>query len=186
MHHTWMIKEKNSEVVEALYIVELIQEESKKKMKVGTNPNPLTKEEIVKSLKKNLDVFTWSHEDMPGISRDIIQHHLNVSSKRKPVQQRRRVLVPKRNEAMLEVSSPKIVKKVQKLMEGIIDLNRFIFTAIDKCLPFFKTLKLAFAWMGKCEATFQGLKCCLSNPPLPSTSKEDEICSCIQLCQPQL
>ena len=127
-----MIKEKNSKAVEALY---------SKKTKVGMNLDPLTKEEIVKFLKKNLDVLTWSLEDMPGISKDIIQHHLIVNPERKPIQHRRRVLASKRNKAILEVSSPKIVKKVQKLMERIANLNRFVFKAIDKFIPFFKTLK---------------------------------------------
>lgn len=91
---------------------------------------------------------------MLGISRDIIQHHLNVNPERKPIQQRKRVLAPKLNKAMLEVSSPKIVKKVQKLMERIANLNKFVFKAIGKFLPFFKTLKQAFAWTDKCEAAF--------------------------------
>ena len=45
---------------------------------------------------------------------------------------------------------------------------------MDKCLPFFKTLKQAFAWINECEATFQELKCYLSNPPLLSPSKGGE------------
>ena len=45
---------------------------------------------------------------------------------------------------------------------------------MDKCLPFFKTLKQAFAWTDECEATFQELKRYLSNPPLLSPSKEGE------------
>ena len=44
----------------------------------------------------------------------------------------------------------------------------------DKCLPFFKTLKQAFAWTDECEAAFQELKRYLSNPPLLSPSKEGE------------
>ena len=39
---------------------------------IGTNLNPETKEEIVSFLKDNLDVFAWSHEDMPGILASII------------------------------------------------------------------------------------------------------------------
>ena len=41
-------------------------------------------------------------------------------------------------------------------------------------MPFFKTLKQAFAWTDKCEAAFQELKRYLSNPPLLSPSKEGE------------
>ena len=45
---------------------------------------------------------------------------------------------------------------------------------MDKCLPFFKTLKEAFAWTGECETAFQELKIYLSNPSLLSLSKEGE------------
>ena len=45
---------------------------------------------------------------------------------------------------------------------------------MNKCLPFFKTLKQTFAWTDECEATFQELKRYLSNPPLLSPSKERE------------
>ena len=53
-------------------------------------------------------------------------------------------------------------------------LNRFVSKAMDKCLPFFKTLKQAFAWTNEYEAVFQELKRYLSNPPLLSPSKEGE------------
>ena len=70
--------------------------------------------------------------------------------------------------------SPKTVKEVQKLTGRIAALNRFVSRATDKCLPFFKTLKQAFAWTDECEATFQELKHYLSNPPHLSLSKEVE------------
>ena len=70
--------------------------------------------------------------------------------------------------------SPRTVKEVQKLTGRIVALNRFISRATDKCLPFFKTLKQAFAWTDECEAAFQDLKHYLSNPPLLSPSKEVE------------
>ena len=57
---------------------------------------------------------------------------------------------------------------------GIAAFNRFVFRVTDKCLPFFKTLKRAFAWTDECEAAFQELKRYLSNPPLLSPSKEGE------------
>ena len=47
--------------------------------------------------------------------------------------------------AILEMVSPKTVKEVQKLTGRIVALNKFISKATDKCLPFFKTLKQAFA-----------------------------------------
>ena len=72
------------------------------------------------------------------------------------------------------MTSPKIVKEVQELTGRIAALNRFVFKATDKCLPFFKTLKQAFAWTNECEAAFQELKHYLSNSPLLSPSKEGE------------
>ena len=68
---------------------------------------------------------------------------------------------------------PKTVKEVQKLTGRITALNRFVSRATDK-LPFFKTLKQAFAWADECEAAFQELKRYLSSPPLLSPSKEGE------------
>ena len=56
--------------------------------------------------------------------------------------------------AILEMTSPKIVKEVQKLTSRIAALNRFASKAMDKCLPFFKILKRAFAWTNKCEKAF--------------------------------
>ena len=70
------------------------------------------------------------------------------------------------------MSSPKTVKEIQKLTKRIVALNRFVSKVTDKCLPFFKTLKQAFAWTNECEATFQELKRYLSNPLLLSLSKE--------------
>ena len=72
------------------------------------------------------------------------------------------------------MTSPKTVKEVQKLTGRITALNRFISKATDKCLPFFKTLKQAFACIDECKTAFQELKRYLSNPPLLSLSKQGE------------
>ena len=52
------------------------------------------------------------------------------------------------------MTSPKTVEEVQKLTGRIVALNRFVFRATDKFLPFFKTLKQVFAWTYECEAAF--------------------------------
>ena len=51
---------------------------------------------------------------------------------------------PEKVRAILEMSSPKTVKEVQSFTGKVVALNRFISKAIEKCLPFFKTLKKAF------------------------------------------
>jgi len=58
--------------------------------------------------------------------------------------QRRIEANPKKVRAILEMTSPRIVKEVQKLTGRIAVLNRFIFKVMEKCLPFFKILKQAF------------------------------------------
>ena len=80
----------------------------------------------------------------------------------------------KKVRAILDMTSPKTVKEVKKFTGRIAALNRFVFKAMDKCLPLFKTLKQAFSWTDECEKAFQELKHYLSNPPLLSPSKEGE------------
>ena len=81
---------------------------------------------------------------------------------------------PEKVKAILEMSSPRTTKEVQSLTGRVAALNRFVSKATDKCFPFFKTLKKAFAWTEECETAFQELKHYLSNPPLLSLSKEGE------------
>ena len=56
----------------------------------------------MKFLKKNLDFFAWSHEDMPGIDRRVIEHSLNIYATKKPIQQKRRVFASEQNKAIME------------------------------------------------------------------------------------
>ena len=81
---------------------------------------------------------------------------------------------PEKVRAILEMSSPKTIKEVQSLTRRVAALNRFVSKVMDKCLPFFKTLKRAFVWTNEYEAAFQELKWYLSNPPLLILSKEEE------------
>ena len=54
--------------------------------KIGTALSPEIRTRLVQFLIENLDVFAWSHEDMPSISLEVIQYGLNVNHKKKPVQ----------------------------------------------------------------------------------------------------
>ena len=101
-NHTWMIKEKEEDKVEALEIVELVEGETTRTTRIRTTLSPEMRMRFVQFLKENLDVFTWSHEDMLGISPKVIQHMLNVDPKKKPVQQRRRVFALEWNQAITD------------------------------------------------------------------------------------
>ena len=101
-NHTWTIEEETPEIIENLETIELVEGSPEKMTQIGTNLSLETRERIVNFLKDNLDVFAWSHEDMPGIPATIIQHRLNVDLEKKPVQQRRRVFAPERNRAVTD------------------------------------------------------------------------------------
>ena len=45
---------------------------------------------------------------------------------------------------IMELALPKTIKEVQSLNGKIAALNRFVSRAMDKCLPFFRTLKRSF------------------------------------------
>ena len=56
-NHTWMIKEKEKEKVEALVTVELIDREPMKTTRVGMTLSTKMGRRLVHFLKENLDVF---------------------------------------------------------------------------------------------------------------------------------
>ena len=72
-NHTWMIEEKEEEKVEALETMELVNGEPTKTIRVGMTMSTDMKKKLVQFLKENLDIFVWSHEDIPGMSIEIIQ-----------------------------------------------------------------------------------------------------------------
>ena len=84
-NHTWMIEEKDEDKMEALETVELAEGEVNKTTKIGTTLSPEMRTRLTQFLKENIDVFAWSHEDMPSIVSEVIQHKLNVDPERKPV-----------------------------------------------------------------------------------------------------
>ena len=101
-NHTWMIEEKGENKMEALETVALAEDETTKTTRIRTTLSPGMRIRLIQFLKENLDVFAWSHEDMPGISPKVIQPTLNVNPERKPVQQRWRAFAPERDQAVTE------------------------------------------------------------------------------------
>uniref|UniRef100_A0A2N9ESH3 Uncharacterized protein n=1 Tax=Fagus sylvatica TaxID=28930 RepID=A0A2N9ESH3_FAGSY len=57
---------------------------------------------LIMEERGNANVFAWSHDDMPGISTEVISHKLNVNPSTPPVRQKRRVFAPERNTAVME------------------------------------------------------------------------------------
>ena len=81
---------------------------------------------------------------------------------------------PEKIWAIMELEPPRKVKEVQSLNGKIAALNRFVSKAMDKCLPFFRTLRKSFEWMDMCQKAFKDLKKYLSSPPLLNPSKPGE------------
>ena len=63
-----------------------------KVLQIGTCLTLEVREGLVNFLQKNMEVFVWSHEDMPRISPEDIVNILNVDPTMKPVKQKRRNL----------------------------------------------------------------------------------------------
>ena len=91
-----------AEPTEVLEDVLLQQDDPEKLTRIGTSMKEKTKEDLVQFLRKNIDVFAWSHEDMPGIDPSVISHRLNVYPSSKLVRQKKRVFAPKRDNAIKE------------------------------------------------------------------------------------
>ena len=84
-NHTCVIEEKGENKMEALERVALAEDETTKTTRIGTTLSPGMRTRLIQFLKENLDIFAWSHEDMPGISPKVTQHRLNVNLQRKPI-----------------------------------------------------------------------------------------------------
>ena len=55
------------EPTEVLKDIPLDKNNPERFTRIGTSMEDKTKPDLVQFLRKNIDVFAWSHEDMPGI-----------------------------------------------------------------------------------------------------------------------
>ena len=81
-----MVEEESEKPANNLEDVELVVGDPSKITKVRGELDPPLKEKIVEFLKKNLDIFAWTHEDMLCIDSKVIEHRLNVDPTKKLVQ----------------------------------------------------------------------------------------------------
>ena len=58
---------------------------------------------------------------------------------------------PNKIQAIMEMTPPRNIKEVQSLNGKVMALNRFVLRAMDKCLPFFRTLKKSFVCTAECQ-----------------------------------
>ena len=90
------------EPTEVLEDIPLDENNPEKYTRVRVNMERKTKQDLVQFLKKSIDVFAWSHENMPGIDPSVITHRLYVYPSSKPMRQKKRVFAPERDSAIKE------------------------------------------------------------------------------------
>ena len=80
--------------------IPLYTEEPEKVTYVGALIQEELKQELVKFLRNNRDVFAWTTADMPGIDPLFMTHKLNMNPERKPIKQKKRNFTLERQEAI--------------------------------------------------------------------------------------
>ena len=106
-------------VVEPTEVLEnvLLQEDHPDKFtRIGTGMKEKARKDLIQFLRKSIDVFAWSHDDMSGINLSVITRRLNMYPFSKPVHQKKRVFTPKRDKAIKEevqkLSTAQFIKEV--------------------------------------------------------------------------
>ena len=80
-----------AEPTEVLEDVLLQEDDPEKFTRIGTGMKEKARKDLIQFLRKSIDVFAWSHDDIPGIDPSVITHQLNVYPFFKPVRQKKRV-----------------------------------------------------------------------------------------------
>lgn len=98
------IKERKvvAESTELLEDIPLDKNNPEKYTRVGASMKGKIKQDLVQFLKKSIDVFAWSHEDMLGIDPNVITYRLNVYPSSKPVRQKKKVFALELDNAIKE------------------------------------------------------------------------------------
>ena len=61
---------------EVTELINLGTDDEKKEAKIGSSLDASAKKEIIDLLKEYADIFAWSYQDMPGLSKEIMEHQL--------------------------------------------------------------------------------------------------------------
>ncbi|XP_045798024.1 uncharacterized protein LOC123892265 [Trifolium pratense] len=83
---------------------------------ISANIDPILRERMVELLKSYKDCFAWDYNEMPGLSRNLVEHRLPLRPDKKPVKQ-----LPRR-------FAPEIMTKIKAEIERLLKC-KFIRTA---------------------------------------------------------
>ena len=118
---TMNIEEKRMMVdpIEVLEDISLDEKNPERSTRFGADLEGRIKKDLICFLRKSIDVFAWSYEDMPGIDPGVITHRLNIYPSSKPVRQKKRVFTPERDNAIKEevqkLTAAKFIQEVYYL-----------------------------------------------------------------------
>ena len=96
--------------------------EQPKKISISHDLTPEERENFERILTKKKVVFAWSYEDMPGLDRDIAEHHIPTYPESKPVKQKLRRLRPEWTEKIRE----EIAKQIQDNFLEVVDYPQWL------------------------------------------------------------
>ena len=71
--------------IEELEEVSLDESDPDKKVLVGTLLSKKEKDELILFLRRNKDIFSWSHRDILGVDPLMAEHQLNIDPRYPPV-----------------------------------------------------------------------------------------------------
>ena len=69
-----------------------------KMVTINATLEPEEEKELLEFLCKNQDVFAWSASDLRGVSRDIIEHRLDINPNIKPKKQKLRKMADEKSQ----------------------------------------------------------------------------------------
>ncbi|KAL0416159.1 UNVERIFIED_CONTAM: Ribonuclease HI [Sesamum latifolium] len=78
------------QLVEELITVELIPGDPDKITKIGSKMKEDVRDQVIKCIRRNKDIFAWTPQDLEGIDLGVITHHLNLNPTIRPVKQKKR------------------------------------------------------------------------------------------------
>ena len=70
------IDQRVSPVLEDTDIIDFDTADQPRELRIGSNLSVDERDNLIQLLRKYLDVFAWSYEDMPGPDPSIVQHCL--------------------------------------------------------------------------------------------------------------
>ena len=96
--------------IEEVQDVNIGTEQDPKVVKVASKLPQEIKEKYIQLLQKNVDVFSWSYEDLKVYDTDVVKHTIPMKENEKPFRQKLRRLNP--------LLFPIIEKEITKLFEA--------------------------------------------------------------------